>query len=280
MAKRFIRLKEHQPSKSGSWTPSEDYRDRTDGSLPETSFEYHTLPGGFLDTGTEHSDDLPSVFIIGGSFVESSFSTEKQRFPAQLDAMLRTHNVVNAGYSGTTTLQAVLLILGKIPIYAKRNDTILLFIAKSDANALILDGGYWNNSKAYSPIVPIDFESAWESSGEELESLLKAVSTFAKGIGLNLLIATSPHRNGDFSSDKWLRLAYRRNRAVYEKRVEMRDYLDTQVREVIPGLEVPFLDLSAMFTNRDELFYDEMHLNEHGQKEVSEAVLQFLEENL
>lgn len=280
MAKRFLRLKEHQPSKTGSWTPTQDYRDRTDGSLPDTSFDYQTLPGGFLDTGIEHSDSLPTAFIIGGSFVESSFSTADRRFPAQLDALIDSHNIVNAGYSGTTTLQAVLLILGKIPVYAKKNDTILLFIAKSDANALTLDGGYWNNSKAYSPIVPVDFEPSWESTGEELGSLLNAVAVFAKGVGLNLLIATSPHRNGNFSSDKWLRLAYRRNRQVYDRRVEMREYLDEQVRKVVPALDIPLLDLSEMFTNRDELFYDEMHLNELGQVEVARAIADFMRDNL
>lgn len=275
-----MRLKEHQPLKTGAWTTQQDYLDRTDGSLAEGTYEYEALPGGFLGSGTELSNGLPTIFMVGDSFVESSFSSPELRFVSQLDSGITTHNIVNSGYSGTTTLQAVLLILGKLPVYAHKNDTVLLFIPKSDANTLPLDGGYWNSSRTYSPIVPNDFETSWQASPGDLESLLKAVEVFLKGIGLRLLIATSPHRNGDFSNDGWLRLAYRRNRTAYENRVQLRKSLDEQVRAIASDLDVPLLDLSKLYSNRDELFYDELHLNNTGQLEVVGSISEFLKNNL
>lgn len=280
MTKRFLRLKEHQPSQTGAWTTTQDYLNRTDGSLSEGKYEYETLPGGFLGTGTEHSSELPTVFMVGDSFVESSFSSPELRFASQIDSGITTHNIVNSGYSGTTTLQAVLLILGKLPAYAQENDTVLLFIPKSDANTLPLDGGYWNSSRTYSPIVPNDFETSWKASSADLKSLLNALAAFLEGIGLKLLFATSPHRNGDFSSDGWLRLAYRRNRAVYDKRVELRKSLDEQVRGIASDLDVPLLDLSKMYSDRSELFYDELHLNNSGQIEVAGSISEFIKNHL
>lgn len=280
MTKRFLRLKEHQPSQIGAWETSQDYLDRTDGSLRKGTFEYKTLDGGFLDTGNNHDDLLPSVFLVGDSFVESSFTEPERRFSAQLDKLVKSHNIVNSGYSGTTTLQAVLLILGKIPVFAKKGDTVLLFVPKSDANAFPLEGGYWNSSRTYSPIVPADFETQWTASDADFASLIGSLSIFLKGIGLNFLIATSPHRNGDFSSDSWLRLAYRRNRGIYEKRVELRDLLDQSVRRVSMELGIPLLDLSNEFSNTNAYFYDELHLNSKGQEDIVPSISTFLESNL
>lgn len=280
MAKRYLRLKEHQPLKSGSWTPTQDYRDRTDGSLQEGPFEYKSSHNGFLVSGAEHSKHLPNVFLVGGSFVESSFSLPEERFPSQLNNLFENHNVINAGYSGTTTLQAVLMIIGKLPIYAKKGDTVLLFIAKSDANVAPLDGGYWNSSRTYSPIVPNDFETSWESSQSDLEALITTVKVFLDGIGLSLLVSTCPHRSGDFSHDKWLRLAYRRDRNAYENRVTIRNNIDLYTRQITANLDLPLLDLSEKFTDRDEFFYDEMHLNSLGQAEVTKALAEFLPKHI
>src|SRR5699024_12030898 len=90
-----------------------------------------TDENGFILTGANILENRKNVFCIGGSFVESSFAQPHERFVARAASTLDA-NVFNAGYSGTTLLQACVMIMTKLPTIAAKGDLIVLFSSQSD----------------------------------------------------------------------------------------------------------------------------------------------------
>src|SRR5699024_3917192 len=117
MAHQF-RLKEHRRNRSEPIRPSEKLLRRSDGSLPNEEFALDTDANGFIQTGIEQNPARRSIYFVGDSFVESSLSHPQDRFVAQVARNCNV-NVFNTGYSGTTLLQAVLMLLGKLPTVSK-----------------------------------------------------------------------------------------------------------------------------------------------------------------
>ncbi|MGP6175299.1 SGNH/GDSL hydrolase family protein [Corynebacterium sp. A21] len=272
-------MKEQRGQRVDFLRPSKQYLERTDGSLDDIDYRLATDQHGFICGGGVHDPRMPSLYVIGDSFVESSYSIEEKRFAAQIDRCANL-NVYNAGYSGTTMLQACLMIFGKLPTLAKPGDHVLLFSPFSDALAYGYPGGYWNDSKTYAPILPLNVESSWEGRLSDAEALLNAVKVFLDGIGINFSLALTPRREGDFNTDSWLRITYSRNRRRYGRALALKKEYESVIRQIGQDADYPFLDLSSYLDNPAGYFYDELHLNSAGQDIIAQRVLAFIKEEL
>lgn len=66
MSKHKIRLKEHERNRQRPAHPSKQAYARSDKSIDLTEYPLDTDEHGFIKTGVEVDDSLPSVFCVGG----------------------------------------------------------------------------------------------------------------------------------------------------------------------------------------------------------------------
>ena len=276
---RVIRLKEQQHNRNRPARPTEQALKRSDGSIADLEYPMDTDENGFILTGANILENRKNVFCIGGSFVESSFAQPHERFVARAASTLDA-NVFNAGYSGTTLLQACVMIMTKLPTIAAKGDLIVLFSSQSDANASRLQGGYWNNNSTYTAIKPKSgTDPRWENSFADTRALLETISTFCKGMELELALVVSPFRYLDWQTDKWARLNFGNKRVMSEFR-QARESLSNTYRKTAQAHGIPVLDMEASIQGDPKLFYDEMHFNAMGQEVGAELLTTFLSDNL
>lgn len=274
----LLRLKEHRRNRTDPITPSEKLIRRSDGSLSSEEFALDTDENGFIITGVEHDPSLQSIFFVGDSFVESSLSHPQDRFVAQVARGISV-NAFNTGYSGTTLLQAALMIMGKLPAVAKPGDVVFLFVPQSDANAKP-SGGYWTNNPTYSPIrPPLDVSPSRKSSFADTQVLLSTIETFLRGIGIDLIIATSPYRQIDWNVDRWVRRNYLREEK-FNSHFKHRSELSDAVRGYAKFSTSKFLDLEEILGGDPSLMYDELHFNKAGQDKGAQIILNFIKQEL
>lgn len=275
----FFRLKEQRRFRSEPAAPSDRLLARTDGSVERGPFDFHTDENGFIKTGVEARRDRQSFYFVGDSLVESSFAHPHQRF-VSLVAQTCEWNVFNTGYSGTTLLQACMMIMGKLPAVANKGDVIVLFVPKSDSNAARTNGGYWTNNPTYTAIKPpLEAEPAWDFSFSDTQALLASIEVFLKGIGLKLVIVTSPHRPLDWNTDIWIRKSFGKEERFNAFKT-LRAELDVAVRSASVDLSSPFLDLSALMGSNPSFFYDELHFNISGHEYAAAIITDFLRERV
>ncbi|OFU54971.1 hypothetical protein HMPREF3120_05280 [Corynebacterium sp. HMSC11D10] len=268
--RRTVRLKEQPIGKNDEVTPPDTYLVKTDGSLEAVPYKRVSTVDGFLDTGVAHKLGQPTTFIVGDSFVEGMYCDESRRFVAQLAQRLPV-NVMNAGYSGMTTLQLLTVVMSKIAGLSQPGDRLVAFVPQSDINPLLSERGYWNATKLYSSVQP-PFEANRESSIDDLGALLAALKMFCDGMGIELILGTSPHRVSDFDSEEWVRNLFSNNKLRYENAREKAYEIVEAVRECAEVLGVPLIDLHGKFHARTEFFYDELHLNHAGHDAIAEFI--------
>lgn len=276
--RRGIRLKEHYQGNTAIWKPSDKTMLCTDGSLPQIVYEHPVTEDGFLDTGVPRSPEKNSVFVLGGSFVESSYSAMDRRFIAQAARRVEA-NVLNGGYSGMTSLHMLNTLTNKIAGLARPGDSVLLFSPLSNANAL-LTGGYWTDHPRYAQIQP-PYESSPPEWGENTAALLSTMVHFCRQVGLRVALAASPRREEvDFNAEGWLRKLHGRKRQSFERMYEARTKVIEDTRDVASAMEVPLLDMHAALGGKAKYFYDEVHLNHDGQDVAADHLVDFLEDFL
>lgn len=272
--KRTLRLKEQPIGKDDEVIPPPKYLEKTDGSLEAVPFRRVSTLHGFLDTGVPHKPGQSTTFIVGDSFVEGMYCDESRRFVAQLARRLPM-NVVNAGYSGMTTLQLVTMVMCKIAGLSNPGDRLVAFVPQSDINPLLMEHGYWNHTKLYSSVQP-PFEATRQAAMNDLAALLASLKAFCDAIGIELILGTSPHRVSNFDSEVWVRNLYSNNKLLYEKAREKAYEIVELVRNWAETLDIQMIDLHKEFHEQSELFYDELHLNHAGHDEVTRFLLTVL----
>ncbi|APT85671.1 SGNH/GDSL hydrolase family protein [Corynebacterium aquilae] len=277
ISKRFVRLKE-QSSSSEFWEPTERHLELSDGTLEQKRYGFTLDSNRFIETGVPIKEDLQSIFVLGDSFVESTFADPEVRFVAQAARLIPEANVFNAGYSGTTTLQLLTVLINKIAGLAKSGDVVVICLPMSDGSALLESGHYWNASERYAPLVP-GVQGQPSSWAEDVVPLLSTAFHFCRALGLEVLLVVSPFRKADFSTEGWFRAMYKRNRANYERKKEIMERLQEDARAVAAREGVPVLDLEKLVASEAENFYDELHLNVRGQNKVSEMLAGFIRES-
>lgn len=252
--RHHIRLKEQERNRDRPSRPSEVNLQRNNGTLKGAEFEFRTDSNGFIEAGGEN--DLPpgpSVYFLGGSFVESSFAEPEQRFAARVQQITQ-RRIINAGYSGTTLLQALGVVVYKLPPLVKEGDRLFLFSSQSDANASRLPGGYWTNNRTYTPIVPpIEDAPGCEFKYSHTATLLDTLATFCKGIGIDLALVVSPYLRIDWDRDEWARLNFG-NRRVLADYSERRKGISEQFRLAAVRNDLPVLDLESFIAGDERYF--------------------------
>lgn len=282
-ARRHIRLKEWRPLLDSVLDPTPEYRAATDGSLTDSGFRLRTDVDGFI-VAPELPGAAPperDVLFFGDSFVESTYIAEPERFPAGVQARLASagHHVrcLNAGYSGATTLHLLLALLAKRGNH--RNAGVVLVAPSNDALALVKAGGFWTQTdQRYAPVIPIPegLETPAQAlDADELDRLLRVFVDTCRGLGHALLLATFPHRSVEYGSDPWLRRRFK-TAANYGRIVGWRRIVNDVTRRVAAERGVALLDLDAALSAQTRWFYDDLHMNPDGSRQVADLVAERL----
>lgn len=272
MQKRYIRLKEMTPGTDRIYTPTDEQLETTDGSPAGRDFRCRVDAEGFILTGNAVSSSPPIVFM-GDSFVESMFASEDQRFVSEIERMI-AKTCLNAGYSGSTTLQLLNSLLNKVYPAVGRGSTIVLCPPHSDRDNIYKDGRYWNNSQRGATLLPPG-RPGHESIPEGLtsfEQIMRIFITATRELGLHLILVTTPFRIADFSNDAPLRRIYRRDRELYRLGLSRRRDFCQRTRTLALQTDTPLIDLEATVSGRPEYFYDELHLNPAGHRLVADTL--------
>lgn len=256
--------------------PTDAYLAGTDGTLKKTAFIRTATHDGFIDTGAPRSTERSNIFVLGGSFVESLFALPEERFVARAAHRLDA-NILNGGYSGMTSLQLALVVLAKIAGIAKPGDAVVAFTPKSDTGAMWHPGGFWTGNKTYTPVLPGTPNDRPARSTDYLATV-RAIHTFTATIGLHLSLATSPHRATDYTVDTWMHKKV--NYVRYHELARLQRKIDARTRAAAKDLGVPLLDLQTLCDGNPDLFYDDYHLNDHGQRVVGDLFTEFLEKDV
>lgn len=264
MGKRYIRLKEMTPGTDRVYTPTEAQLETTDGSPAGEDYRCRVDGDGFILTGNPDLDGAPLVFM-GDSFVESMFAHEETRFVSQVERLIGL-KCLNAGYSGSTTLQILNSFINKVYAAVGPNATIILCPPHSDRDNIYKPGRYWNNSDRGATILPVG-RPGHEGIPEGVVAFQQMLSIFvaaARELGWQLILVTTPFRKADFSHDAPLRRLYRRDRALYELGLKRRIEFCDAIRTMADKTGTPLIDLEEALKGRPEYFYDELHLTSLG----------------
>ncbi|MEU5838574.1 hypothetical protein ABZ820_33580 [Streptomyces diacarni] len=274
---RQIRLKEWPPLKVRNLLPTPEFLDRSDETLGSGPFVLRTDENGFIVTGNNKPATDTPIALIGGSFVESSFCDERARFIDLAENDLHGYRLLNGGYSGSTTLQLFNSMVSKIFPAVGVGGTLVFFVGQSDADVFNRQGSYWTNEARWSPVTP-GFEPHENLPGGQdgLRQLVSIVIDTARTLGINLILASSPFRNGDFSHDAVLRKIFRRNRDVFNQRQKVREQIREITLEVAREKNADVIDFQGITGGEASWFYDDLHLNSHGHREFSRVLVKEL----
>lgn len=275
MTKQSIRLKSYSGNRIKTVSATEQMIQLSDETLDPGPHRLRTDENGFISTGNlETRASEPVIVLIGGSFVESSMSAETDRFASVLERLLRDagyrYRILNAGYSGMTTLHQLHVVTAKLAGIIPRGSHIIHFIGQSDENALRTQGSYWSPSPTLTPVEPAISSGLRENDPiQTLTSLIELLIFASEKMGFIPSIVGSPFRNGDFSWDPVLRMKYRRNRQSYKDSTTMRKNIIDCAEKISENNSVAFLNAQKSLAANPEYFYDLMHLNSLGQKEFA-----------
>lgn len=265
--KRSIRLKEHEPDSSREIVPAPQFVARADDSLGSGPFLLRADANGMIVTGNEVVPDAVPVALLGGSFVESSFSAEDERFVSRAERALGGVRFLNGAYSGATSLHLLNTLVNKIFPLVGARAKVIVFVGQSDINVLEDQGTYWAKTQRWAPLLP-EVQPALlpDETRESTQKVLRILVGAAQTLGIDLILATSPFREGDFSTDPVLRGIFRRNADRYREVLELRLRLGDDVRAVAEATGTDLMDFQQMVGGRSDWFYDDLHLNPAGQE--------------
>lgn len=267
--RRSVRLKEHGRDAVRLMTPSESYLTFTDGSLSTEDCLLRTDENGWIvNLSHNKSMDAP-VYVLGDSFVESSFIQEGKRFTDIMTKKFSTtenpRTVVNGGYSGATTLHMFNTLVNKVQ--PNERASIIHILPSNDTLSLLQGRGFWNFSdQRYTPLLPIDGKETVAADIREnllqLEGVLKALAAWTNTFSMDLYLATTPYVQTNYEDLPWFIKRYK-TPAAYEKLKANRRLSNEVVRNVCKKMRVRLVDLEVLLKD-NQFFYDDVHLNELG----------------
>lgn len=262
---RSLRFKEISPGTDAEVSPADIHRTISDDSLPAGPFRRRATADGFLDTGNDRPDATRNIVLLGDSFVEAMFAPEHHRFASQLERTLpRQWRVLNAGYSGMTTLHALTQLAAKLVPLTTAPNRLVYFVPMSDGKALTEQGLYWSTSNTISPIAPaVVGAPAWDRRSAATR-MIRAMLAAAKALELPLSVVVSPYRTGELATDGALHALYKGDARRHASAVSSFDLLRAAARDECDAHGVPFLDAQLVLPKQG-LFYDQLHLNQRGQ---------------
>ncbi|OYQ81601.1 hypothetical protein B9T19_02735 [Ignatzschineria sp. F8392] len=267
--KRTIRLKEWGVNINRLLIPNDAYL-KNRPSLIKKSYQLTTTKNGFI-TNTKLNDslddDCESILFLGASQIECLYVDEGKRITDQFQIAINSNNgenykVLNGGYSGTTSLQILNIILNKA--VEEKPKRIYCCLPTNDLYAFN-NGGYWNNTPRFSAIIPSDKVSSkkplekhqWYS---ELRKIYSLIINFVDLIDAEICFMTFAHIDDyDYSYNK---NTY--NKDVFSNLSNDRKVLNSIFREVILDLGGELIDIEQYIDFDHRYFYDDVHFNEDG----------------
>lgn len=282
--KRVIRFKEWGPFADRLITPKPEYLQNSDGTLESEPFRLRTNSEGFLQTGNNLPlpGSLRKVVMLGGSFVESLFAPEQQRFASILERRLnesgRALECWNGGYSGSTLLHSFNVFMNKVIPQTDYVERVLIFTAMSDLRTLTRKRSYWARDKTHAPVLEErngSVPSDREPSTDQMEPLLTTFISAARNFGQEPIIVGSPFRDGAYEDDPFMERIHG-SRETYASAQEQMRMINRAARKVALAKGAKFIDAEAALHGRFDLFYDTMHLNVAGQEVMADFLFQEL----
>lgn len=255
--------------------PSPEYLARTDGTLLAGPFRCRSDDNGFIRTGNSVASESGSLVFLGGSFVESIYSQESDRFVSVTERNLiqggHLVNCLNGGYSGSTTLHLLNVILNKIYPLIGPGGTIVFFGPHSDRDYIYNQGSYWSDTQRGSTIVPpgAPAHTRLPRGVDSAEMVLRLVVSTTQQLGLNLILATSPYREGGYDSHPLFARNYHGRHNWYRSGMSRRKEFVSMIRRVASDTGTPMVDAQSFVDGRPSYFYDELHLNPEGHELVA-----------
>lgn len=280
-SKRQIRLKEWGLLVNTFKTPQDSYLRGTDGSLSNQPYHLETDVTGFIKTGNVISNpgSKKKVILLGGSFVESLFAPETQRFPSQVERKLHdaghSLQVLNGGYSGATLLHVYNTVLNKVIPLFKYTERILLFTSMSDNRPQIDADSYWIKHKLHSPLVsdgnPDVYGPQVPADTQPQFALLRSLIQLCQEFGQQPIIVLSPFRYAAPGVDDFLTKHFDSEEKLLSYYGRYTEINDTAKRAAI-SMGVHYIDLAKAIEGRPKLFYDTLHLNSKGHQVVADIL--------
>lgn len=285
VVRRTIRLKEWGVFEDTYKTPSDEYMEKTDGSLLQQPYRLRTDYLGFIDNGNEISNrgSKRSLICLGGSFVESLFCEETLRFPSQLERKLVDDEnliVLNGGYSGATLLHSYNILLNKIIPLLPYCDRVLLFTAMSDNHPQTQARSYWLDQKMHAPILDPRNGNVLKPSrtrhSAHQSALLASMIELCRQFGHNPVVVLTPFRTSEYGGDNFLTNIFREEEA-YRQYCSGYEQINRTAKVTAERAGVHVIDATRHFVNKPEYFYDTLHLNLAGQTFMSDLLSEKLQ---
>lgn len=275
MAKRQIRLKEYPPGSDAWVTPSAEYLARTDGTMGEGPFRCRSDKNGFIATGNNKSTSAKPVVFLGDSFVESVYAAEADRFVSATERALTGFGLdvqcLNGGYSGSTTLQILNVLVNKVYPVVGPGGSVVLFGPHSDRDYLYKQGTYWSETARGATVLP-----PGDPGHEDIprgiasaEMVLRILVVTAAQLGLSLVLATTPYRTGDYDKDPIFPANYHGRRDWFDNGMTRRRDWTRVICNTAEEFGLPLINTEAYFAGDSSYFYDELHLNPAGQAKLT-----------
>ena len=264
MSKRQIRLKEFQANIHRTYTPDESYLNARPRLDKNSAYVVRTDANGYIISGT-HQCSSRTIVLMGDSFVENLYIDEDKRIASQLERMLLTNGydfqVLNAGVSGTTNLNATNLLLNKIVYHAPK--AIVFVTSSNDLAALRYESGYSNSSKFHGNLVPEDLSEGWTKSsvGENISQVvdnLKVVNFICKLNNIDFYVCTYP----EIQSNEDLKL------------------INSNVRAFAANEFVDLIDLDKLIMKNDIYYYDKLHVSHVGATVAAKSIFEHIKGSL
>jgi hypothetical protein len=272
---RWIKLKEFDLNVDTTVAPTDDYLKNCDNSIVKQEFRFRTDAAGFIRSG-EPAFDTDRIIVLGDSSAASFFVPENERLGAVIERHLRTAgrnaDVLMGATSDCTTLHAINILLNKgLPL---KPTTLLYMSCGSDSAALSTDAGYWLNDpeKLLGPIAQAAIGTDemvrelpdLDARRAMLQVMLRATEIY----GIELILVTVPFRR---KIDEYLTSYYKNEFTYHNRLTRMKHAINNSTRHFAREYRLTCID-TEMFSDRGELFYDIVHLNQHGCQTVGAMI--------
>lgn len=256
--KRSIRLREFGCLESRLFTPSELYVEGKRHLTHLKSYQIQTDENAFMCSGRDFKPDYKICFI-GGSFVENKFVDQDSRWFSHLEKLLlengRKVRVLNAGYSGATSLNILNTILNKV--VNNNFEAVYYCISSNDYSALSYDYTYWNTTKNHSNLLlsRYDDPKKYNLKSDDFIKMIRSIHDLCRNFNINIYFMTYPNLCNNLALT----------------------YINNLLRKVCQEFNYTVIDTDFLMQSYkadfEKLFHDQLHLNEEGSKIFAKTLL-------
>lgn len=261
---RVIRLKEWGCNQKTFKRPSEKQISVATSGLEDKDYALNTDSNGFIINSllSNREERNKSIVLLGDSFVESLFVDENKRLNAVIEDLASDVCVLNAGYSGATSLHLINILINKVVPFSP--DYVVVFVPTNDQRIQSLENGYWNKDLRLSPLVTLGKQSTLSDDYKNktrlksVEKALKTIHFLLDNYHIPHCFVSTPHRHAIGNCDKWLNKVGIDSQR-YSRKIKQRKEVNLTCRKFCKKYYIDFIDLERQIDD-SEFFYDDLHL--------------------